>query len=810
MCVLMSAFRFAVGRLCGLDQLCLYWCLFRVSCNIFVVVVVFFLFFSPFSFRSLFAFLYLYVMCCDVFLLCRGKRPHLLFSCFFFFRIKTASCAIVELSCLVFYTYSLFFSFSLRSSDIIHRFLPFLFLLTANTMSRPVEELTSVAPSRQPSEIKQGKLQESKEDHYIHPDAVALFEKAPWVRKIPIFGMSCEGYGPKCTIALSCCYFLNKGFGKNLITISRFAMFVSRFGLSGTRYQRLSSISSMAWSIKAFSAVLSDSFATFGYTKRWVCGASCVIGAAFTLAFGLLPAKESSGNSGAGFLFLANLCMANVDILSEGHYSRLMRKHPRSGPALVSWIWWFILIASLIASCIQGPLSDINKPQVGIFISAAAQVVCVVFFIFNWYGERRNREERLADRQTELLELRKLGTANRSDGMLALEDGIEEKKKISTENDSDREPAALHDEIVQGDCVMIPDDALPEDELNADDIDPEVISLCWGAVEVNKGVARRNWRIIVYSAIMTCAVVAMTCVTILGDTWDLLWASIAVCVASTAVSFLFLPLVVAKANTYFYIHMLLYLQFTGAMDSFYMAKKECYPDGPHFSYTFYNTIGAVIGNIAGIAGVTAFSYIFSKQGYRFTLIVTILVQIIASIFDIILVKRWNLAIGIPDHAMYILGDAIVYEVCYYLAWMPMVLLLSRVCPRGSESMIYALVAGSGNLGTSMASTIGSILLEKAWPIETKGAGKCDFHNLPILLVVGHFCLPLLVIPISFVLIPSARICDDIDVNGHAIKKEDKKNMTSSDSTEGSTEPLKPTVDTAVEVEHDERCQKQKM
>jgi folate/biopterin transporter len=673
-------------------------------------------------------------------------------------------------------------------------------------MNRPVQEITSAAPSRRPSQLANEEASEGGEDNYVHPDAVALFEKAPWVRKIPVFGISCEGYGPKCTIALSCCYFLNKGFGKNLISISRYAMFVSRFGLDGTRYQRLSSISSMAWSIKAFSAVLSDTFATFGYTKRWVCGASCVVGAAFTLAFGLLPAQVSSGNLGAGFLFLANLCMANVDILSEGHYSRLMRRHPRSGPALVSWIWWFILIASLIAACIQGPLSDMKKPQVGIFISAAAQMICVVFFIFNWYGELRNRVERIVDQRLELQEIRQLGTAHRSDDWLSPDDGIEGKKNLNPENDSDREPAALHDEIVQADCVMVPEDAVPDEELNDDDIDPEIISLCFGAVEVNKGVARRNWRIIVYSAIMTCAVVSMTCVTILGNTWDLLWASIAVCVAATAVSFIFLPLVIAKANTYFYIHMLLYLQFSGAMDSFYMAKASCYPEGPHFSYTFYNTIGSVIGNVAGIAGVTAFSYIFSKQGYRFTLIVTILVQITASIFDIILVERWNLYIGIPDHAMYILGDAIVYEVCYYLAWMPMVLLLSRVCPRGSESMIYALVAGSGNLGSSMATTVGSILLEKAFPIVSKGVGKCDFHNLTILLVIGHFCLPLLIIPISFILIPSARICDDIDVDGNAVKK-GQKVVSPADSTEGITEPFKLTEATEVDVDSDERREK---
>ena len=655
----------------------------------------------------------------------------------------------------------------------------------------------------------------------VHPEAAALAAKYPWTEHIPLFSASSRGLGPKGTIALGLCYFLNKGLGSYLVNYARYAMFRNRYGIDGTRYQRLSTLYTMGWSVKAFSASVSDAFALFGYTKRWYCAGSCVVGAAFGLAFGLLPAKEASANTGAGFMFLTNFCMANVDILSEGHYSRILRKRPAAGPALVSWIWVFIFSASLISAAIQGPVSDKSIPQVGLFISAGAQVLTVFFFIFNWYGERLNRTERYEDFLVAEAERKALLGSSSSDTepVANLNAGKDLHPELSSDHEQNqpstkdaanaRAGGALSDELVVGAAVDEAD--VDEDAgLRAFVNSSYMSTLCCGAVEVNKEMFLRNWRLFVYSAIMVCCVVVQCLVTVFGTSHDLGWSSLAVGVTCCAVAFWACTLVTAKAIVFVFLDMLLYLQLPGVMDSFYMAKEECYPDGPHFSYTFYNTIGAVIGNIAGIAGVTAFSYIFSKQGYRFTLIVTILVQIIASIFDIILVKRWNLAIGIPDHAMYILGDAIVYEVCYYLAWMPMVLLLSRVCPRGSESMIYALVAGSGNLGTSMASTIGSILLEKAWPIETKGAGKCDFHNLPILLVVGHFCLPLLVIPISFVLLPSARICDDIDVNGHAIKKEDKKNMTSSDSTEGSTEPLKPTVDTAVEVEHDERCQKQEM
>ncbi|KAK7197726.1 putative pteridine transporter [Novymonas esmeraldas] len=618
-------------------------------------------------------------------------------------------------------------------------------------------------------------VQDNTTDKYVHPDAAAMFHAVPCTRHIPVFSKSCEGYGPRCVTTLGVCYFLNKGLANNLIQYSRYAMFIDRFGIDGTRYQRLSGISRMGWSVKAFSACISDAFALFGYRKRWYLSASAVLGGVFAVAYGLLPAKPSSADSAAGFLVLSNFCMANVDILSQGHYSRLMRDHPEAGPELVSWIWWFILGATLISAAIQGPLSDQKLPHVGAYISGACQVVTVFIFIFNFYGERHNRDDRLDDAKALHMELYKLEQAKKQQQTEPIQDGIVDKEL---------HPEAAHgrgigkDDVPETEQVVAVDlavGAAEEDEqIWADFKEPQIISYCCGAVEFNKEVCIRNWRVLVYAAIMVVSVVAMTCVTILGKSMDLLYCAIVVAVVNCALAFWATQLVIAKTVVFIYMHFILYVQISGATDSFYMAPKSCLPDGPHFTYVFYTTVAAIIGNVGGIAGVTAFSYIFAKHSYCMTFIVTTIVQVLASIFDIVMVKRWNLAIGIPDHAMYIMGDAVVFEVCYYLAWMPIILLISRVCPRGSESMIYALVAGFSQLGSGMSGTFGSILLEKVWPIVSRGAGKCNFDNLPMLLVVCHLLLPLLIIPLSFLLLPRARICDDLDVDGNVIKKEAKR------------------------------------
>ncbi|KAK7201621.1 putative pteridine transporter [Novymonas esmeraldas] len=619
---------------------------------------------------------------------------------------------------------------------------------------------------------------------YVHPEAVSFFAACPWTKHIPLFTQSCKGFGPRGTVSLAACYFFNKGLGNYIVNFSRYAMFRDRFGIDGTRYQRLSTLRTMGWSVKAFSACISDTFALFGYTKRWYCAGSCVAGGAFALAFGLLPAKESSANMGAGFMFLTSFCMANVDILSEGHYSRILRKRPEAGPALVSWIWVFIFIASLLSAAIQGPLSDKKIPQVGLFISAAAQTIAVFFFIFNWYGERFNRIERYEDvlvaAETER-QRRLAGTGSDSENSLGAEPDLAAKDLhpeaggVQLERKGDADFTA---EKYGTNAVALADTAEVEEE----DMDHSayIKTLCGGAVEVNKEVFLRNWRLYIYSTVMVSAIVAQCIVTVYGKSHDLAWSSIAVAVSCCGTAFWACNLVTAKAICFVFLDMLLYVQLPGVMDSFYMAPKSCLPDGPHFTYVFYNTVATIIGDIGGIAGVICFSYIFSQRSYWFTFIVTTIIKVLGSVFDIILVKRWNLAIGIPDHAMYIMGDAIVYEVCSQLAWMPLVLLFSRICPRGSESIIYALGAGFSNMGQSMSNTIGSLMIETRWPVKTKGT--CDFSNAPMLLLVAHILLPLAVIPLSILLLPRARICDDIDPDGNAVRKDKKKEAAAAPQT----------------------------
>ncbi|RNF07419.1 putative folate/pteridine transporter [Trypanosoma conorhini] len=268
---------------------------------------------------------------------------------------------------------------------------------------------------------------------------------------------------------------------------------------------------------------------------------------------------------------------------------------------------------------------------------------------------------------------------------------------------------------------------------------------------------------------MIIGVVSLTVLTIVGGGLDLTIAAASISVSLGLFGFCALPPVIAKVNLYIFVHITPYLQLPAALRSLYVATPDCIPDGPHFNLFFDDTIGSLIGNVAGIVGTALFAHVFSKRGYRFTPILTMGVQILGSIFDIIIVRRWNVQVGIGDHVMYILGDQVVYELCHMLSWMPCILLVLRVCPYGVEGVMYALLGGFGNLGQALSNNLGSILMQYAYPIQTKA--PCDFSNAPmllmllLLLLLGEFVVALVSLVVVFVLVPNVRVRDDLDLEG---------------------------------------------
>jgi hypothetical protein len=221
-----------------------------------------------------------------------------------------------------------------------------------------------------------------------------------------------------------------------------------------------------------------------------------------------------------------------------------------------------------------------------------------------------------------------------------------------------------------------------------------------------------------------------------------------------------MPAVICKAMIFMCLKEATYIQVSGALNYFYTADEQCVPGGPNFSFTYFQTVSQIVSGLAGSLGAFLFHRYLSKRTFRFVYILTTLLRVFASCFDLMLVTRANIKIGIPDHVMYIFGDAMIYQCSYTLDFMPAVMLTSNLVPVGSEATMYAVLAGFSNFGAIFSGTLGSVL-SKYFGIKTK-QGDCDFTNLAPLVVLSHCVLPLLAIPLTYFLVPNQIVSDKLD------------------------------------------------
>ena len=96
-----------------------------------------------------------------------------------------------------------------------------------------------------------------------------------------------------------------------------------------------------------------------------------------------------------------------------------------------------------------------------------------------------------------------------------------------------------------------------------------------------------------------------------------------------------------------------------------------------------------------------------------------------------------------------------------------------------ESTTFAILASFSNLGGALSRSFGVFAMSAAGiKTDLTDGGSCDFDNLPVLIVVCGMILPLVAVPLTYVLIP------DMDMHAESVEEE-----SSPDATEGERTPL---------------------
>ena len=109
--------------------------------------------------------------------------------------------------------------------------------------------------------------------------------------------------------------------------------------------------------------------------------------------------------------------------------------------------------------------------------------------------------------------------------------------------------------------------------------------------------------------------------------------------------------------------------------------------GPNFDYTYYITVNGVVGSFISFLSVILSEFLFSDWKFRPLIMVTIVIGALASVFDWIVIKRWNIELGLPDKIFFLFGNTIVGTIVNSLQFIPLSAMYAKMSPEGMEAAI---------------------------------------------------------------------------------------------------------------------------
>ncbi|EDO05843.2 prohibitin BT1 folate/biopterin transporter family protein [Babesia bovis T2Bo] len=174
---------------------------------------------------------------------------------------------------------------------------------------------------------------------------------------------------------------------------------------------------------------------------------------------------------------------------------------------------------------------------------------------------------------------------------------------------------------------------------------------------------------------------------------------------------------------------------------FYFMTEEL-----HFDPELFGRFAAIQA-FASLIGVYVYAYIFRECSIRKLYVWTTLFVSLCCMLSLVLVKRWNLALGIPDTA-FVITDSSLLQLVGEINSLPIFIMATRLCPPGIESSMYSFLWTAQFLGLDVSTYISSLLT------YAFGIGTNHFDGLVQLII---FCAVAHIIPIFFVYLLPDRI-----------------------------------------------------
>ncbi|KAJ3105610.1 hypothetical protein HDU96_008482 [Phlyctochytrium bullatum] len=179
------------------------------------------------------------------------------------------------------------------------------------------------------------------------------------------------------------------------------------------------------------------------------------------------------------------------------------------------------------------------------------------------------------------------------------------------------------------------------------------------------------------------------------------------------------------------------------------------------------------GGIAGIIGLLIFGAFLSNAKFRRALFFTQLFVAAIGFLDIVLYKRWNTKINLPD-IIFLAGSQSVQEIVSNLTNMPFLVMAAQMCPAEIEASFYAGLTSISNGGSNVSIKWGGWLLEylkiDLGRDPVTGRRVFDLTNLETAMWIKfglNFapCLLVFLLPDSSLIDPHAEMAKEAEVYG---------------------------------------------
>lgn len=147
----------------------------------------------------------------------------------------------------------------------------------------------------------------------------------------------------------------------------------------------------------------------------------------------------------------------------------------------------------------------------------------------------------------------------------------------------------------------------------------------------------------------------------------------------------------------------------------------------------------LVTSMASLVGIFIFQKFLKNIPFRQIFGWSIVISTLLGLTTLLLVTHANRAIGIDDR-LFSLGDSLILTVMAQISWLPVLVLCTRLCPKGVEATLFALLMSIGNLSLFVSSQISAVLT--SWLAVT----EVNFENLWLLVTITNLST---LIPLPF-------------------------------------------------------------